>query len=116
MGLKLDKLKKNPVQFLSLTGFSSQEFDELATEFRIEWDQHSSHFTLEGKQRQRIALPRKTNVLPGYQDKLLFILVYLKTFPLQELQAATFSMSQPQANFWIHLLSPIVRKTLKRLK
>ena len=94
MGLKLDKLKKNLVQFLSLTGFSSQEFDELATEFRIEWDQHSSHFTLEGKQRQRIALPRKTNVLPGYQDKLLFILVYLKTFPLQELQAAIFSISQ----------------------
>ena len=49
MGLKLDKLKKNPVQFLSLTGFSPEEFDELATEFRIEWDQYSSHFTLEGK-------------------------------------------------------------------
>ena len=72
MGLKLVKLKKNPVQFLSLTGFSCEEFDELATEFRIDWDQYSSHFTLEGKQRQRKALPRKTNVLPGYQDKLLF--------------------------------------------
>ena len=73
MRLKLDKLKKNPVQFQSLTGFLPLEFDELATEFRIEWDQHSSHFTLDGKQRQRIALPRKTNVLPGYQDKLLFL-------------------------------------------
>jgi len=49
MRLKLDKLKKNPVQFLSLTGFLPLEFDELATEFRIEWDQHSSHFTLDGK-------------------------------------------------------------------
>ena len=93
MGLKLDKLKKNPVQFLSLTGFSAGEFDELATEFRIEWDQYSNHFTLDGKERRRIALPRKTSILPGYQDKLLFILVYLKTFPLQELQAASFSMS-----------------------
>jgi hypothetical protein len=35
---------------------------------------------------------------------------------LQELQAATFSMTQPQANGWIHLLSPILGKTLKRLK
>jgi len=43
-------------------------------------------------------------------------LVYLKTFPLQEYQAATFSMSQPQANFWIHLLCPIFRKTLQRLE
>src|ERR1035437_1175429 len=115
MGLKLDRIRKNPAQFLSLTGFTAEEFDELALEFRIEWEQHSSHFTLAGKQRQRMALPRKTNVLPGFQDKLLFLLVYLKTFPLQELQAATFSMSQPRANFWIHLLSPILRKTLKRL-
>ena len=116
MGLKLDKIRKNPAQFLSLTGFSSKEFDELALEFRIEWNQYSSHFTLKGKPRQRIALPRKTNVLPGHHDKLLFILVYLKTFPLQEIQADTFSMTQPQANFWIHLLSPILLKTLKRLK
>jgi hypothetical protein len=115
MGLKYDKTRKNATQFLSLTGFSPAEFDELVIEFRVEWEQFSSHFTLEGKSRQRIALPRKTNVLPGVQDKLLFILVYLKTFPLQELQAATFSMTQPQANFWIHLLSPILRKTLKRL-
>jgi len=116
MGLKLDKIRKNPVQFLSLTGFTPNEFEELASEFRNEWEDYSSHFTLEGKPRQRIALPRKTNVLPGVQDKLLFILVYLKTFPIQELQAATFSMTQPQANFWIHLLSPILRKTLKRLR
>ena len=116
MGIKLDRIRKNAAQFLSLTGFTVEEFDDLASEFRIEWQQYSSHFTLEGKPRQRIALPRKTNVLPGFQDKLLFILVYLKTFPLQELQAATFSMTQPQANFWIHLLSPILRKTLKRLR
>ncbi len=116
MGLKVDKARKNPVQFLSLTGFIPDEFDELALEFRNEWEQYSNHFTLEGKPRQRIELPRATSVLPSVQDKLLFILVYLKTFPLQELQAATFSMNQPQANFWIHLLSPILRKTLKRLK
>jgi len=116
MGLKVDKARKNPVQFLSLTGFTPDEFDELVIEFRNEWEDYSNHFTLEGKPRQRMALPRVSNILPGVQDKLLFILVYLKTFPLQELQAATFSMNQPQANLWIHLLSPILRKTLKRLK
>ncbi len=30
IGLKLDKIRKNPAQFLSLTGFSSEEFDQLA--------------------------------------------------------------------------------------
>ena len=116
MGLNINKLKKNAAQFLSLTGFMPDEFDELSIEFGNEWKDYSQHYTLEGKPRQRIALPRRTSILPYDQDKLLFILMYLKTFPLQELQAATFSMSQPQANFWIHLLSPILRKTLKRLK
>jgi hypothetical protein len=72
MGLKLDKLKKNPVQFLSLTGFTAEEFDELAIEFRIEWDQYSSQFTLDGKPRQRIALPRKTNVLPVVNQLMIY--------------------------------------------
>ena len=116
MGLKIEKIRKNPAQFLSLTGFTPEEFDELYSEFRNEWEQYCQQFTLEGKPRQRIALPRTTSILPSDRDKLLFILVYLKTFPLQELQAATFSMNQPQANFWIHLLSPILGKTLKRLK
>jgi hypothetical protein len=112
MGLNLDKIRKKPAQFFSLTGFTIREFDELVLEFRIFWDQYSSHSTLRGKPRQRRALPRKTGVLPGYEDKLLFILVYLKTLPVQELQAATFSMSQPQANFWIHLLCQILQETL----
>src|ERR1035437_6906080 len=80
-----------------------------------EWDEYITHYTLEGKKRQRIALPRVTSVLPKNQDKLLFLLVYLKTFPLQELHAATFEMTQPQANMWIHLLAGVLRKTLKRL-
>lgn len=112
MGLSLDKLRKKPAQFFSLTGFTIQEFDELALKFRARWDVYSRHNTLRGKPRQRKALPRKTSVLPGHQDKLLFILVYLKTLPVQELQAATFSMSQPQANFWIHLLCQILQEAL----
>lgn len=31
----------------------------------------------------------------------------MKTFLLQELQVATISMTQPQANVWIYLLGPI---------
>ena len=42
-------------------------------------------------------------------------MVYLKTNPLQELHAIQFEMTQPQANRWIHLLSEILRRTLKTL-
>lgn len=115
MGLKYEKIIKNPAQILSLTGFSAREFNLLAEEFKQEWDEYITHYTLEGKPRQRISLPRKTSIMPKVHDKLLFILVYLKTFPLQELQAASFDMVQPQANKWIHLLAGILRRTLKRL-
>jgi hypothetical protein len=113
--MKYDKIRKNPVQFLSLTGFTLDEYDWLSVEFKVEWDDYITHFTIEGKPRQRIALPRKKSVLSQTHDKLLFILVYLKAFPLQELHAASFGMTQPQANMWIHLLAGILRKTLKRL-
>ena len=56
-----------------------------------------------------------TTVLPLIQDKMFFILVYLKTNPLQELHGIQFEMTQPQANRWIHLLSEILRRTLKTL-
>lgn len=115
MIIKFGKIRRNSIQFFSLTGLSIQEFNELALEFRVQWEQYSSQFTLKGKTRQRKALPRKTNVLPGYQDKLLFILVYLESFPSQELQATAFSMTQPQANFWIHVICPILHRTLKRI-
>ena len=43
------------------------------------------------------------------------LLIYLKTNPLQEHHAASFGMTQSQANLLIHLLSGLLRKTLKRL-
>ncbi|HEY5536127.1 MAG TPA: transposase family protein [Ignavibacteria bacterium] len=34
----------------------------------------------------------------------MFLLIYLKTNPLQEHHAASFGITQPQANILIHLL------------
>jgi hypothetical protein len=43
---------------------------------------------------------------------LFFILYYLKTYPLQQVLAHSFNISQGQANYWIHKLSIILNKTL----
>ena len=110
-----DKIRHRNSQVLAATGLTPVEFDALLTTFKYHWDEYYSHFTLEGKVRQRISYNRKTSVLPLIQDKLFFILVYLKTNPLQELHAIQFEMTQPQANRWIHLLSDILRRTLKTL-
>jgi hypothetical protein len=44
-----------------------------------------------------------------------FILSYLKNNPLQQYHGATYGMTQPQCNEWVHRLSDILLKTLKTL-
>jgi hypothetical protein len=46
------------------------------------------------------------------EDKLLFILVYLKQAPTQEVQGSLFGMRQSKANMWIHLLHPVLNRAL----
>ncbi|WP_242507781.1 DDE transposase family protein [Parabacteroides goldsteinii] len=105
------KIRHRYSQELAATGLTPAEFDALLITFKYHWEEYYSHFTLEGKVRQRISYNRKTSVLPLIQDKMFF----RYTNPLQELHAIQFEMTQPQANKWIHLLSEILQRTLKTL-
>lgn len=78
-------------------------------------DECYSHVTLEGKVRKRVSYNQKASILPLIEDKIFFILVYLKTSPLQELHAIQVEITQLQANKWIHFLSETLRRTLKTL-
>jgi Helix-turn-helix of DDE superfamily endonuclease/DDE superfamily endonuclease len=49
------------------------------------------------------------------EDKLLFILVYLKTYPLQAVMGELFGLSQPRVNSWIHRLLPVLQGALDDL-
>lgn len=113
--MKYDKIRKNPKQLLSLTGFSLSEFEAFLPTFKYQWEEYHSHFTLKGKPRIRISYGRKSSQLPCITDKLLFILSYMKNNPLQDYHATMFDMTQPQCNEWIHRLSDILYKTLKTL-
>lgn len=109
-------LKDDQAQFQSLTGYSLMCFNQLYPYFEIQWNQYHSHFTIAGQERIRPLRHYKNHVFEDTQSSLLFILYYLKNNPLQQAQAAMFGMSQPQANFWIHLLKDILLKTLKSAK
>jgi len=113
--MQYDKIKTRPVQFLGITGLKVEDFNFLLPFFKAEWDQYNDYFTIEGKPRQRKSYARVDTVLPKVADKLMFLLIYLKTNPLQEHHAASFGITQPQANVLIHLFSDILRKALKVL-
>lgn len=57
---------------------------------------------------------KKNAVLKLVEDKLFFILYYLKNNPLQESLAENFGMDQPQANVYIHLYKKLLHKALAK--
>lgn len=109
------KIKKNSTQLQSLTGMSRDDFEEFLFHFEQIWNEYITHYKLDGKPRVRLARSIVCIHLPSTADMLLFILSYLKNNPLQEYHAASYGMTQSQANRLIHLFTDIVLRTLKHL-
>ena len=53
--------------------------------------------------------------LPTPEERLFFILTYLKTYALQVLQGRLFGMGQSTANQWMHVLLPVLLAALRTL-
>jgi hypothetical protein len=114
--LNYDELSRNPVKFLALTGYTVEEFQALLPHFCARFEAAMKSKTLDGKLRlKRRYTTYRNSPLPTIEDKLLFILVYLKQGTIQEVHASLFGMYQPDANQWIHLLHPVLNQTLSEL-
>jgi hypothetical protein len=114
--LSYTSLKDRPREFLAATGLTHEEFARLLPAFAAAYEAlYPPDKTLEGKVRQRQVGGGAKGVLPELEDKLLFILVYQKTHPLQTLHGLHFGLSQPQTNYWIHHLLPVVQRALADL-
>lgn len=108
------KLVKSKENFLSMTAYTEREFLALLPYFSKRFEAHMEIYTLEGKVRKRRGyMAYRSSPLPTIEDKLVFVLIYLKTNNLQSVQANLFEMHQPEANLWIHLLVPILKDALK---
>jgi Helix-turn-helix of DDE superfamily endonuclease len=91
---------------------SVEEFQKLPPAFESAYEKcYPSHQTLSGKQRHRAGGGAK-GLLNGFADRLLFILIYEKTNPLQTMHGLQFGLSQPQTNDWIHQLLAVLQQAL----
>ena len=61
--------------------------------------------------KRRLGGGRKAH-LASIEEKLLFLLVYFKVYPLQEVMATMFALSQGRVNEWIHKLSAVLQSAL----
>ena len=65
--------------------------------------------------KTRNQLVYKDCPLPTPEDRLFFILAYVKTYALQVVQGRLFGMGQSKANQWIHVLLPALLAALRTL-
>lgn len=112
--MRYEELVKRPSRFLALTGLTEKEFEALVPAFGAAFERHMDEWTMEGRRREgRLYSQYKNNPLPRTEDKLLFILVYLKQAPSQELQGELFGLSQSNTNKWIHVLLPVLEQSVQ---
>lgn len=108
--------KDKAYRILDLTSLSLDEFEQLVEPFEQAFVRHMQQWTMEGKPRTaRAYTPYANSPLPTPEDRLLFILSYLKVAALQVAHGALFGMSQPNANKWIHVLLVVLQQTLRDL-
>jgi hypothetical protein len=106
-------LKRDRRKFLALTGLTLREFKALLPPFTEGYRRrYTGPKTLAGKKRKRQVGGGRRGLLEMPEEKLLFILVYLKAYPLQVVMGELFDISQAAANQWIHRLLPVLRDAL----
>jgi len=113
--LTYETLKQKPKELLALTGLARREFDELLAAFALGLQAAEQATRPKTKKRRRAPGAGRKPKLRTVADKLLFVLVYTKTYPLQVVQGQLFEMSQSSANEWIHVLLPVLAEALDRL-
>ena len=114
--LRFADLQTRPTEVLDLTSLTVNEFAQLAPPFEAAFQAHMALWRLDGKPRTARRYATYTNCpLPTPADRLLFILVYLKTYPLQVVQGRLFGMGQSKAHQWIHVLLVVLQATLRTL-
>lgn len=106
-------LSCKPKQFHALTGYTMQEFQALLPAFEARFLAYVQDYTLDGKKRQQRGYsPYQNSPLPTREDKLLFILMYLRKAPTQDLFGEIFDMPQPVVNKWVRVLHPCLNQAL----
>jgi len=114
--LTYHELKGSSRKFVSFTSLTPEEFDLLLPAFeRAYLKKYPVSKTKLGRVRKRTTGAGRKGSLARIEQKLLFALVYQKSYPLQSVMGELFGMGQSQANEWIHSLLPILKQALDDL-
>src|SRR6266568_7306268 len=114
--LQFTDIQDRPTEFLDVTSLTLEEFQQLVPPFEAAFQAHMAAWRLDGKPRTARRFSVYQNCpLPTTEERLFFILTYLKTYALQVVHGRLFGMVQGKANQWIHVLLPVLLTALRTL-
>jgi hypothetical protein len=112
--LRFADLQTRPTEVLDWTRLTVEEFQHLVLPVEAAFQAHRAQWRLDGRPRPaRRYTPAQNCPRPTPEDRLWFILAYLKTYPLQVVQGRLCGMGQSKAHQWIHVLLVVRRATLR---
>jgi hypothetical protein len=107
---------RNERQFKALTGLPRNIFNTLLQEFEKSLKDVASHRDRKRKKpRQRKSGGGRKGVLSTPEQKLFFILFYLKIYPTFDVLGALFGLSPPKAEENVNKLLPVLKKAEQQL-
>lgn len=111
--IRFEQLKNKPALLKCLTVLTVEGFLALLAAFEVAYEADLARRDRQrSRPRQRERGAGQKGALPAVADQVLFILVYFRVYPVQMAQGFFFGMGQPQANEWIHHLSPVLKAAL----
>ena len=112
--MKYQEWKNKQNRFIAMTGCNEAVFDKLLPYFAEAHDEYLAKYHLNGSRRSgyRQYAMYKNAPLPCMEERLAFILSYLKLNPLQEQHADLFGIEQNQCYEFVHGFRVILDKAL----
>lgn len=99
-------------RLVALTGLEEDEFNIFLAHFSDALHQRMQQFTVEGEKRENRFAEYENSPLPTPEDKLLFVMLFLKHNLSQDVLAFMYGMAQNKVHHWLYTLLPVVREAL----
>ena len=101
------RLFKDERTFQAILGISQSNFWKLSAEFEKRFLR-----TFERPDRKRAPGSGRKSGIPDGEDKLAFILFYIRVYPTFELMSVFWGLNRSECCRWVHRLLPILAETL----
>jgi len=112
MRLSYSLIAKRPALLHRLTGLTVAEFEHLCEQFASQYDLLVIQPRVTAKHRVRALGGGQKGALPEVADKLFFILLYSRIYPLLIVQGMFFGIAESKACKWVGILLPILDASL----